>query len=579
MKRLKIFFASIVVVLAFIGLVACGSKTYTVTFESNGGTKVNPITDKEIQYEPLTQKENYTFEGWFIEEDFSSERIVFPYVVKANAIFYAKWKENKIEKETFTVTFKTNGGLPVSSMKTDVIETEPITSLENHTFMGWYEDSDFKTKVTFPYVVTKDITLFAYLKPNDPDVTYTVKFDTNGGSAVQDYVGTIIEASPVSTKDNANLIGWYEDEELTHKATFPYEILDDCTLYAKWEPKKQTSQDDVKELEGYLNKNIQSYREMYGLTVSNDNGVVFRGASTYTVNGKNLTRLAPNFVDGSFETDSSGNIVYYRSFLFYREAEDKYYAYFQDPNGNVEDSNGIFYECIETEDPYKEYFDITNVYDIKNLNPNMFYKYDNKWYAMDEYVNEAAKMILGDQDFSGTTGSSYVVSVEAFSSFVMVFDTNGNLIAIEAESTLTYGEADSNAAGVPATKYTQLYSLSFDNINNIAPILEKDLVGNQELPTGNYPKLDDTDPNRTFTPDYKEYTKEDLKKALAELTDYKAYYTMMYNNGTIGQLNQLISVDGNVGKVENVNGGSIAYYYYDKATQASYYTTGGKLYC
>ncbi|MDE7213747.1 MAG: hypothetical protein K2N42_04130, partial [Anaeroplasmataceae bacterium] len=110
--------------------------------------------------------------------------------------------------------------------------------------------------------------------------------------------------------------------------------------------------------------------------------------------------------------------------------------------------------------------------------------------------------------------------------------------------------------------------------------MEKDLVGNQDLPTGNYPQLDDTDPNRTYTPDFKEYTKADLSNALASLSDYKAYYTLIYNNlGTIGQLNQLISVDGNVGKVENVNGGSVAYYYYDAATQATYYTTGGKLYC
>lgn len=46
MKRLKFLFASIVVVLTFMGLIACSTKeeVYTVTFEANGGTKVNPIT-------------------------------------------------------------------------------------------------------------------------------------------------------------------------------------------------------------------------------------------------------------------------------------------------------------------------------------------------------------------------------------------------------------------------------------------------------------------------------------------------------------------------------------------------------
>ena len=81
MKRLKFLFASIVVVLTFMGLIACSTKeeVYTVTFEANGGTKVNPITAELIEYEPFTQKDDFTFEGWFITADFSSERVSFPY--------------------------------------------------------------------------------------------------------------------------------------------------------------------------------------------------------------------------------------------------------------------------------------------------------------------------------------------------------------------------------------------------------------------------------------------------------------------------------------------------------------------
>ncbi len=100
-------------------------------------------------------------------------------------------------------------------MKTDVITEEPKTSLENHTFLGWYLESDFKTKVTFPFKVTKDITLYAYLKSNVEEETYTVQFNTNGGSVVESFVGSVIETAPVSVKENAELVGWYEDEELT----------------------------------------------------------------------------------------------------------------------------------------------------------------------------------------------------------------------------------------------------------------------------------------------------------------------------------------------------------------------------
>lgn len=581
MKRLKVFFASIVVVLAFMGLVACSTKdkTFTVLFETNGGTKVNPITAEEIEYEPFTQKDEYTFQGWYSVEDFSNERIVFPYKVEQNVTFYAKWEAKQQEVEKYTVTFKTNGGLPVPSVKTDVIQEEPVTSLENHTFLGWYLESDFKTKVTFPFKVTKDLTLYAYLKSNIEEETYTVQFQTNGGSAVENFVGTVIETAPVSVKENANLVGWYEDVDLTKKVSFPYELLEDCTLYAKWEPKKVSNPEDVEILTGYLNKSIQSYRESYGLEVSNDNGIIFRGASTYTVNGKNLTRLAPNFVDGQFEVDENGNILYYRSFLFYREAENKYYAYFQDPDGKVE-NGGIFYDCVETDDPYGEYFDQTNLYDLKNLNPSNFYRFDNKWYANDDYINEAAKLILGDQDFSGISGSNYIIRAEAFSSFVLTFDANGNITGLIAESTLTYGEGPSTSVGVAATNYRQTYTLSFDNINNIAPILEKDFVGNQELPDGNYPKLDETDENRTYLPDHKVYTVQELEQALLSLKDYKAYYTFLSNvAGQRGQMNQFIYVDDIRGKVEYLNSSSLGYYYYDAESKATFYITGGKVYC
>ncbi len=581
MKKIKMFFASIVVVLATIVLMACTTKDkmFTVLFETNGGTKVNPITAKEIEYEPLTQKDEHTFLGWYLAEDFSSDKVTFPYSITKDETFYAKWEEKTVEKKMFTVTFKTNGGLPVPSVKTDVIEEEPKTSLENHTFLGWYLESNFKTKVTFPFVVTEDVTLYAYLRDDSPEETYTVTFETNGGSAVDDFVGTVIESSPASSKANATLVGWYEDEDLTKKVSFPFELLENCTLYAKWEPTKNTNPEDVATLTALLNKNITSYRESYGLEVSNDNGIVFRGASTYTVNGKNLTRLAPNFIDGDFERDDNGNILYYRSFLFYREAEDKYFAYFQSPEGTVE-NGGVFYECVETDNPYEEYFDETNLYALKNLNPNMFYKYDNRWYALDEYVNDAAKMLLGDQDFSGVVGSSHIIRAEAFSSLCLVFDVNGNITGIEAKSKLTYGEAQTGATGIPATEYRQTYTLGFDNLNNIAPIEENDFIGNQELPSGNYPKLDDTDPNRTYTADNLLYTLNDLEKALEALADYKAYYTLLANvGGSIAKMNQFIYVDGVKGKVEYLESGNVGYYYYDSISKANFYITNGKVYC
>ena len=69
-------------------------------------------------------------------------------------------------------------------------------------------------------------------------VNYTVTFNTNGGSTVENL--TAVNGSSVAkpadpTKDNAVFIGWYYDEALTTPYIFGSSIITaDTTLYAKW---------------------------------------------------------------------------------------------------------------------------------------------------------------------------------------------------------------------------------------------------------------------------------------------------------------------------------------------------------
>lgn len=73
--------------------------TYTITWQPNGGSSTEdyPIvytveTDTITLEEP--QKENYAFEGWYLTEDFSGERVYeIPKGTFGNLTFYAKWKE------------------------------------------------------------------------------------------------------------------------------------------------------------------------------------------------------------------------------------------------------------------------------------------------------------------------------------------------------------------------------------------------------------------------------------------------------------------------------------------------------
>ena len=63
----------------------------------------------------------------------------------------------------------------------------------------------------------------------------SVKFDANGGSAVQEVknkTGYTIEVEPVTTKKGYNFTGWFDGET---KVDFPYKLSKNVTLKAKWD--------------------------------------------------------------------------------------------------------------------------------------------------------------------------------------------------------------------------------------------------------------------------------------------------------------------------------------------------------
>ena len=86
-------------------------------------------------------------------------------------------------------------------------------------------------KVTFPFEVTKDRTLYAKWEEN----TYNVHFELNGGTGVTDLKTNKIEKEPLPARDGYTFLGWYLEESFINKVTFPFEVTKDQTLYAKWE--------------------------------------------------------------------------------------------------------------------------------------------------------------------------------------------------------------------------------------------------------------------------------------------------------------------------------------------------------
>ena len=191
---------------------------YTITFDTNGGSKIAPITQDygtAITAPADPTRKGYTFKGWDkeIPETMPAENIT----VKA------QWEINQ-----YTIAFDTNGGSKIAPITQDygtAITAPADPTRKGYTFKGW----DKEIPETMP---AENMTVKAQWEINQ----YTITFDTNGGSEIapitQDY-GTAITAPADPTREGYTFKGW--DKEIPK--TMPAENI---TVKAQWEINQYT---------------------------------------------------------------------------------------------------------------------------------------------------------------------------------------------------------------------------------------------------------------------------------------------------------------------------------------------------
>ena len=206
----------------------------TLTFETNGGSKINSLSVSADTTVDLTQyvpvKEGYTFAGWYSDSKLTSA--VTSLKLTADATVYAKWLPAQ-----YTLTFETNGGskitpLPVAADIT-VDLTKYVPTKEGYAFAGWYADRNLTTQVT-ALKLAADTTVYAKWLP----AQYTLTFETNGGSKINALsvgAGTTVDLTQyVPVRAGYDFAGWYADRKLTTQVIF-LKPTADTTVYAKWE--------------------------------------------------------------------------------------------------------------------------------------------------------------------------------------------------------------------------------------------------------------------------------------------------------------------------------------------------------
>uniref|UniRef100_UPI001FD1AED0 InlB B-repeat-containing protein n=1 Tax=Lysinibacillus boronitolerans TaxID=309788 RepID=UPI001FD1AED0 len=242
-----------------VPVIVNSAQTITVTYNGNTNTAGTVPTDSETyeQGETVTVlgntgnlvKVGYTFEGWNTQAD--GRGIDYApastfLMGSGSIILYAKWKPVIV---TYTVRFDVAGGSPVSNQTVvhegKASQPTPAPTKAGHIFEGWYTSPAYTTPYDFNSAITRHTTIYAKWIP----ITYTVRFDVNGGSAVSNQ--TVEHGKKASqlaqepTKAGYTFGGWYISNAYTTPYDFNSAINENTTIYAKWIPGMYTVRFDV----------------------------------------------------------------------------------------------------------------------------------------------------------------------------------------------------------------------------------------------------------------------------------------------------------------------------------------------
>lgn len=240
----KIVFTLMVLLFGFT-LVACSKSTYTVSFNSNGGTTVESIKDVEegslITKPTDPTKDGSSFEGWFKETTLETEWKFSTDKVEDNITLYAKWKDNPTVTEKVNVTFQLNyAGSPSATVvkvdKGTKVSKPTVPTREDWEFLGWSTSATGQPNFDFNSLITKNTTLYGIWKTTLE--TVSVSFDADNGTDVttkDQLVGELIAKFEDPVKADHIFLGWFNGEVEWNFATDLVEV--EMTLKAKWQLK------------------------------------------------------------------------------------------------------------------------------------------------------------------------------------------------------------------------------------------------------------------------------------------------------------------------------------------------------
>lgn len=259
-------------------LYAIWKKTIKLTYNANGG-KGAPSAQSATIYNATTSKTfsikstkptrtGYNFKGWSKSSTATSATYVYgdTITLTTSDTLYAVW-----EKKTYTISYRGNGGtLPTSSsfinpqtktygvaLKLNTLKPTRAALIEDdtrttYTFRGWSTSSSATTATYLAgskYTANASARLYAVWTPSTELITYSIIYDSCGGSSVSTQIkkpGVNIKLHTTPpTKDGYTFEKWNTEEDNTGTSYLlgaTYTKDEDILLYAIWTPWEHTVQ-------------------------------------------------------------------------------------------------------------------------------------------------------------------------------------------------------------------------------------------------------------------------------------------------------------------------------------------------
>lgn len=228
--------------ISFYACVRATKKSYTITFDSNGGSSVDSITVEYGSVAVVPQKphlDEKRFLCWCTDSALTTE-VNWATPITGNVTYYAKWTDELSNSTKYTISWYDENGklLNTSSVSDGMTPTYTYTLTDTaeyrYEFLGWSNTKGGQVLATIP-TATGDASYYACVKATKN--TYTITFNSNGGSAVDPITveyGTVLNEPDSPVLEKFTFVCWCTDSSLKNAVNWTTPITGNVTYYAKW---------------------------------------------------------------------------------------------------------------------------------------------------------------------------------------------------------------------------------------------------------------------------------------------------------------------------------------------------------